>query len=83
MSTSHQHESTGEGLRDRKPVTTATSPIAAVDRTERLANEDAVEKAPKTFGRTPDGTSKYFYCPFTGCSNGPVILSGEEEEPSL
>lgn len=57
MSTSHEKPVGGEGLRERHGQVNAKDAANIADVDDFGAEE--LEKEKKTFGRTPDGTSKY------------------------
>lgn len=58
MSTSHEPPTRAEGLRERHGLSDVKNAPNVTDAGDAAAVEDA-EKEKKTFGRTPDGTSKF------------------------
>lgn len=58
MSTSHEPPTRAEGLRERHGLSDEKNTPNVTDAGDAAAVEE-LEKEKKTFGRTPDGTSKF------------------------
>lgn len=61
MSTSHEPPTRAEGLRERHGLSDVKNAPNVTDAGDAAVVEDS-EKEKKTFGRTPDGTSKFLLC---------------------
>lgn len=72
MSTSHEPPTRAEGLRERHGLSDVKDAPNVTDAGDAAAVEE-LEKEKKTFGRTPDGTSKFLaYAPEPSASRAAV-----------